>query len=447
MKKQLFAGLLCAAVFVTVSSCVKTSDIALLTHMGNLTVVAEFNPEMGAPLGYGDLKAEDLLQDFNFGGHNVQIGTDNNGVMTFYFDTSWNKHFTFGTKTSSSHSDTIHSEVPMNLFEAVDGIQDDMELKEILTNMSGLVKVGLNAKGRQLISDYNLQVILTNITLKGIGADGVPFKIQEYTTPTTYNSDMAANGFRWENMLEDEDVLKWVKKDMNTMMVDVAYTTDVPNLEALVAGEGLTPAQIADLAGWIDQNVKIEYLDITADMHIDIPFKCRVTNLEQTLDVNFNVNDIMGGSGSGNGDLVDAINIDVDQGDLIIEVVNSMPLDVDLNFTVDSNGQDAYTLLQAPWKVAGAKMQSNGDCYYSADTTHTVITVPLNAEVMRYVRKATQMQVVTKVNTGTTMVPGSVLDNTVPVAVRNTDKLQMRLYVKAKTNLDVNITAKNNTVR
>ena len=442
MKKQLLTGVLCAAAFATMFSCVKSSDIALLTHLNNLTVIAEFNPEMGIPVGYGNLKAEDLLEDFDFGGHSVQMGTGDNGVMTFSFDTSWNKHFTFGSKTSSSHSDTIHSEVAMNLFEAVEGFLDDVDLKEILMDMSSVVKPGLNAKGRQLINDYGLQVTFTSISLKGIGTDGVPFRIREYTTPTLYNSNVAANGFSWGNMLENEDVMKWVKNGMHTMAVDVVYTAVVPDVEALAAGEGLTPAQVADINAWIDQNVRMEFLDIAADIHMDMPFKCHLTDLQQTMDVSFNVSDITG-SGGGKG-LADAINFDVDQGDLIIEVVNSMPLDVDLSFIVDSNGLDAYTLLPTPRKVAGAKMQSNGDSYYSADTTHTVLSIPLSSEVMRYVRKATQMHVVANVNTGTNMVPGSTLDNTVPVAVRNTDKLQLRLYVKAKTDLNMNLTMKNN---
>lgn len=450
MKKKIHTRFLCAAAFATMFSCVKTSDIALFTHMNNLSVVAEFNPEMGIPVGYGNLKAEDLLKDFDFSGHNVVMGTGDNGVMTFSYDTSWNGHFTFGSKTSTTHSDTLVDEITLDLFDAMEGIVNDVDLKEILMDMNCQVTPNLNSKGRQLISNpsYGVQVTFKNITLIGVGTDGSTFTIREFTTPTIYDDDIAANGFHW-TVLDDYDVAPWIKNDMQKMRVSVVYEAAVGNVEALVAGEGLTPAQAANINGWIDQNVTLGALDIDADIHADIPLKCHVANLKQTVDVNFNVNDFLGGSGEGEdaNRLADAINFGVDEGSLVVEVVNAMPLDVDLNFTVDSNGLLPYTLMQAPRKVAGARMQRNGDSYYSQDTTHTVLDIPLNSEVMSAVRRANQMHVVANVNSGTNTMPGAALDPTVPVAVRNTDKMQLRLYIKAKTNINVDLSVKNNPVK
>lgn len=436
MKHRILLGTLIAAVLATMGSCVKTSDIALLTHMNNLNVVGEFNPELGLPVGYAKIQSRDLMNDIDFGGHNVTL-TSTAGVMTFTFDTSWTKTVALGSKgakTADTLNRTAHGEFAINLFEAVGNVLDSVDLKEILMSLNCNLKPTLDANTRRLMNAYNVRVTLDKITLKGIGKDGASFDIREYATPTPCTNEVTQNGFNWL-IFDREDIIAMARHNMQKMTVDVEYTAVAPNVEGLVVGEGLNAS--VDLNQWLTDNVKLESVTLTADVNVTIPFKCHVNGMHQSMDVKFNINEF--GGGSSEGGLANAIDFDVDSGYLVIEVVNGMPLDVDMSFVVDSNGQNALSLLNAPQRIPGAKMTRNGDSFYSKDTSNTTIFVLLNRERMASLRSATTMHVNANVSTGSNMMPGEAYDNTVPVALRNEDQMQLRLYVIARAALSVNL--------
>ncbi|MDY5968960.1 MAG: hypothetical protein SPJ13_02950 [Bacteroidales bacterium] len=437
MMKRILLGTLIAAILATMGACVKTSDIALLTHMNNLLVTGEFNPELGIPVGYATIQSKDLVKELDFGGHNVTL-TSSSGVMTYTFDTSWTNTVPLNataTKTADTLRRNIHGELDINLFEAAGNLLDSVNLNEIMMSMDCLLKPSLNANTTRLMNAYGIQIILEDIELRGIGADGTSFSIRQFPSPVAYTRAVARNGFRWL-IFDKENVIPLIKRKMQRMTVDISYTAVAPNVGQLIVGEGLDGS--VDVNQWLMDNVKMESVTLDADVNMAFPFKFHISGMHQSIDIHFNFNDIAGENNNEEG-LAEALDFDVDSGYLVIEVVNGMPLDVDMNIVADSAGQNVLNLLDAPQKVPAAKMKRNGDSFFSSDTSHTTLFVALNRERMASLRAATAMHMNTTVSSGTNMAPGEAYDSSVPVALRHEDQLQLRLYVIGRSALSVNL--------
>ena len=410
------------------TSCIKTSDVAMITHAGGLIVTGEFNPELGLPVGYATLSAHDLATEVDFEGHNIALSST--GLITYSFDTAWTITSNLTpAKAGEENWRRLHGETSQDLFGVAGGILDSIDLAEIRMDFSCNIKPVLSEEASRLISAYSLRTTLESITVGGIDEDGNTFSLGTTTPHAPITNDMMQNGLDWD-IFNQKNVVDLAQRGMRTLTVEVAYSVEAPDTTAVLTGEGLTADD--DIQEWLLTHVDIKQVTASIDNHMDIPLKGHINNLRSTIDQPFNISEMTNPE-----DGSPAINFDVNEGYLVLEMVNALPLDADLRLVLDNDGQNALDLLEGAQRIPSAKMRRDGDAYYAADTSQITVMALLTPERMEAVRSANTLHIAYSLKTGTTMMPGESHDASTPVAIRHEDKMQANIYVVAKVDLDI----------
>ena len=443
MKKRVLFATAVALVCTSLTSCLKSDDLEMLKHPVN--IVGELHPVFGIPVGDGEMNMDDLLKSLS-SSYSGNIDSTGDVLVIQYglqtADTVYTSNYIskggmkvssklpktgYGTKADPYTKDTILENVLdidfFNDVEALSGIS--------VTHVWAYLSVGV--KG--FFGDNPKPQILDKLHIS-FDEFELWYDAPGYNTPQRF-TDPKLDNLVLE--LDGTDIVNGNDKDIDSVdmapMINARPTRIYARYhlklraDAGLITENISTMTIQEIIDELSNYANNAWISYFADMQFKMPLTMSVDDMDYSFDVDL-------GEGLSGVDL-DAILKTINEGigaevtlsEFTLGLDNRIPLNLSLSAIAYSEvvGTPPVALFNNEL-IPAAPVTQQGDVWVASGTSHHSITASLNKSDLEKLKDAKSLNVTFGINS-----------NNKHVAVKRSDVLKLKAYLKVHPTVTVNI--------
>ncbi len=424
MKRKLSLAVIAMSLLTLTTSCLKDgiNDFEGLRHP--LQLQGSFDPHLGIPIGSASITVGDLLGMFQETSGYIQLDPTT-GVATVTYDTSFTNTYEFGNKKAKTTPNRrkadngfhqmVEGEVDFDIFSNLQQLPSNFKVDNLFVTLFADVVAHCSEQTESLLQDYDVKVFLDQIQLSASNHNG-----QQYVLPMEEDTVMV------NNLIAGDRV----------MIIDQANIAEVINIkptkihyQARLNIDLGSQFWASDISQFVLDSLEISSIDLTSNIAAHFPLTVYFddANFLTEMDIALGEQEILD-------------NLVMDSSELVLELENSLPLQILLGAKLlDVNNNELGTLFNDPYvTIGGAQIGFNSTVgnYVVTGATKSVIRIPVNSSNIEALTKAS------KISLDTHLATASDPTGTEPqpmVSILGSDALRVRLYAQLHPTVNVAI--------
>lgn len=445
MKRKIFLALLVAGA-ASMTSCGLDEAKEYLRHP--VYIQGEVDPSFGVPLAKGSVTINEMLGMFSSSYDGI-MNTDSN-TITIMFDASVTDSIVAqslmgGSSTKKHHKphriatkDVLLSQDTTISYGVDLTIFDDVSMQEIVdgniqvnhmwltfdASVQGDCPASLRSKISQYVSAQFDSLVISYIDHNGVSHDfdGAPVINMDFSDVLSEQNIHQAN-------IDIAPIVNSLPRH-----IDVSFRFRF-NIDETVFGD------LSDIAHFNEllDSIGLTKLTYTASVHLDMPFDISIGALPYEFELDLGEDGLSSLNLQSTLDSIsNGLDVDLKDSRLTLAFENSIPFDMRLMATfLDANGVPLGTeLLKDTIKAADVAPATDGSgAYESIGPKHSEASIHLDSKRLEDLNKARKIKF--NLVLATTATDGS--GNPVPVRIRRTDELDIRVYAIVHPGVSANI--------
>ena len=395
------------------TSCLKDGLHDFDALKNPISVEGTVNPTLGVPIAYGSLSLFDVINMIQQTVADLEV--DDNGIISIVYDTTqhWNVPFESGKGSGlMNSSDIVHvarkeikGVVAIDLFNQISELDNaEMEVDSLKVNLNAFIKADAHDSTLQRMNEYHVHVYYASLFLDVKGKDN------------SHKIFYIGDSITIDSLIQGQNIVLFDNTDIsdaiNKRPVEITYGARMNiAFEAAFFGTGLSEDD------FVSDSLGVNAVDIDANIKVSFPISTYINNLGYETDISFSSS-------------FDPQELSIDSSALYIECDNSIPLALQLRCQLKDESDIVLGDLLNPIVTTLAAPGSK----------KTTIEIPVTRDIFDKLQKTKKIHLNAMLNTADLNPPARV-----KVAVRATDKLDLRIYAKVQPsyNFSFNLTGGN----
>lgn len=422
MKKRL---LLIAVACLAFTACLKDGfdDFEGLKHP--LHIQGEISPTLGIPIGEASANIDDLLNMFQ--SFHAYVEVSDEGIISFVYDTVYQDTLYFDEEKSKRPSSKtvvytsrriVSGESEIDLFSNIDILNNtELSVEQIMVDLDAYTISDSKPQTDSLLGQQGVSIYYDSITLSVVGEDNQEHVVIVPGELPNIILDSIIHGQNIQ-LIHDKNINGIV--NYRPKLIRYAARLNIAFDETFFSS-----GFMGDPDQFVSDSLGISYIYVDANIHARFPISLSLSNLNYSTDIEFNPS-------------FDVESLTVDSSMLYLECSNGIPLELLLSGSLqDSNGVTLCQLFDptpTTLQASNVAYDAAAGHYVSSTPTTTTLAVAVTREVYDALKYTNQLHLEAGLSTRPT---GDPSNN--HVAIRNSDRLQIRVYAKLKPTYTLDI--------
>lgn len=424
MKRKLSLAVIAVSLLTLTTSCLKDGIYDFEGPFHPLQLQGSFDPHLGLPIGSAEITVGNLLGMFQETSGYIQLDPTT-GVATVTYDTAFTTTYEFGNKKSNSAKSRrkdengfhqmVEGEVDFDIFSNLQQLPSNFKVDNLFVTLFADIVAHCTSQTESLLQDYGVKVYMDQIQLSASNNNG-----------QTYELPMEEDTVLVNNLIAGDRV----------MIIDNANIAEIINIkptkiryQARLNIDLGSQFWASDISQFVLDSLEISSIDLTSNISAKFPLTVYFDDANFSTDLEIAL---------GEQEILD--NLVMDSSELVLELENSLPLQILLGAKLlDANNNELGTLFNDPYvTIGGAQIGYNSAIgnYVVTGPTKSVIRIPVNSSNIESIMKASKISLDTHIATASDPTGN---ESRPLVSILGSDALHVRLYAQLHPTVNISI--------